>query len=232
MTTLILVRHGQASFGARNYDALSAEGRRQGELLGRHWANTGFELDAAYHGAMARQRDTALLALGAMNRGDLTPGELAHFNEFDFENLFRSYTPLIAREQPQFAVPAAQLFTDRRTFQAYFDLVIGKWLGGHSGTEPIKESWVDFQARVIAGLRQVAPPDAKQVVIFTSGGVIAAALREALQISDEMAFRLNARIHNASQHVFHLGKRGLSLLAFNQVPHLELAREPSLLTFR
>ena len=35
MPTLTLVRHGQASFGADDYDHLSDLGRRQGVRLGR-----------------------------------------------------------------------------------------------------------------------------------------------------------------------------------------------------
>jgi broad specificity phosphatase PhoE len=81
-------------------------------------------------------------------------------------------------------------------------------------------------------LREVAPPDAGTVVIFTSGGMITAALREALKLDPHQAFRLNWRIYNASVHHFHLGRRGLALLGFNNVTHLEMARDPALLTFR
>ena len=34
MTTIYLIRHGQASFGQQNYDQLSNKGERQAQLLG------------------------------------------------------------------------------------------------------------------------------------------------------------------------------------------------------
>ena len=34
MTTIYLIRHGQASFGAANYDQLSNKGEQQATLLG------------------------------------------------------------------------------------------------------------------------------------------------------------------------------------------------------
>ena len=42
MGQLYLVRHGQASFGADDYDQLSELGRRQAVQLGRYWAQRGW----------------------------------------------------------------------------------------------------------------------------------------------------------------------------------------------
>ena len=38
---IVLVRHGQASFGADDYDRLSALGTEQARLLGQWWARLG-----------------------------------------------------------------------------------------------------------------------------------------------------------------------------------------------
>ena len=40
MSELIFVRHGQASFGAASYDALSERGFEQVRELARHWLET------------------------------------------------------------------------------------------------------------------------------------------------------------------------------------------------
>ena len=37
MSVLLLVRHGQASWGSADYDVLSDRGHEQSRLLGRHW---------------------------------------------------------------------------------------------------------------------------------------------------------------------------------------------------
>ncbi|MDP1886245.1 histidine phosphatase family protein, partial [Polaromonas sp.] len=47
MGTLYLVRHGQASFGAENYDVLSSMGHRQSVRLGEYFKYKGVTFDAA-----------------------------------------------------------------------------------------------------------------------------------------------------------------------------------------
>src|SRR5437016_3822962 len=65
LSTLLMIRHGQASYGAADYDKLSALGERQAVELGRHLARTRVALDALYAGPLRRQRDTATLLHGA-----------------------------------------------------------------------------------------------------------------------------------------------------------------------
>ena len=65
MPIVLLVRHGQASFGGDDYDQLSELGRRQAELTGRWLRDRGLRRPVAVHGSLRRQRDTAALALAA-----------------------------------------------------------------------------------------------------------------------------------------------------------------------
>ena len=62
MASIILIRHGQASFGAANYDQLSDLGRRQAQLLNDYFSDCGITLDAIYCGTLERQRQTAEIA--------------------------------------------------------------------------------------------------------------------------------------------------------------------------
>lgn len=231
MTTIFLVRHGQASFGGPDYDKLSQLGHRQSLLLGEHWRRIGVQFDAVYSGAMARQRDTAMRVvegLGVTHELQVHPG----FNEYDFLGVLRAYLPEVARAHPQVALDSKQLFGDSRAFQDAFEKCVALWVRDHAYSGTPMESWSGFCARAVDGIRAAAPAGREAVLIATSGGVIAAALREALAISDDMAFALNWRIHNASVHRFRLGRRGLSLLGFNDVAHLDVAGDPGLLTFR
>jgi len=61
-------------------------------------------------------------------------------------------------------------------------------------------------------------------------GVITAVLRDALGIDDATALRLNWRICNASVHEFQLHDKGLNLVGFNDVSHLRLTRDDSIIT--
>ena len=54
MGTLYLVRHGQASFGAADYDQLSPRGHEQCRLLGAYWRERGQRFDAVFTGTLKR----------------------------------------------------------------------------------------------------------------------------------------------------------------------------------
>ena len=58
MGTLYLVRHGQASFGADDYDQLSALGRRQSVRLGEYLRGKGLTFDAVLTGTLRRHAQT------------------------------------------------------------------------------------------------------------------------------------------------------------------------------
>ncbi len=181
---------------------------------------------------MARQRRTGEETLRALPQTELPLQEHAGFNEYSADAVIRAYLPLIAREHPEFSLERRELFSDRARFQQFFEMIVGAWIAQRPHAEAGLQTWEDFCARCVAGLKEVAPRDADNVVVFTSGGVITAALREALKLDDHNAFRCNWRVWNASVHRFHLGRRGLALLEFNNVTHLELARDPQLLTHR
>ncbi|WP_137896486.1 phosphoglycerate mutase family protein, partial [Ramlibacter sp. 2FC] len=58
MGTLYLVRHGQASFGADDYDQLSELGQRQSLRLGEYFRSRGLVFDAVLTGTLRRQVQT------------------------------------------------------------------------------------------------------------------------------------------------------------------------------
>ena len=63
MPVIYLIRHGQASFGAENYDALSDHGWEQSRVLGRHLREQNLGVPRVLCGAMRRHRETAEAAL-------------------------------------------------------------------------------------------------------------------------------------------------------------------------
>src|SRR5574343_1072471 len=92
MGTLYLVRHGQASFGADDYDQLSDLGQRQAERLGRYWAERGLRFDAVLTGSLRRHAQTwQSIARGAGL--DLAPLVWPGLNEYDSEAGIRAVLP-------------------------------------------------------------------------------------------------------------------------------------------
>ena len=59
MGLILLVRHGQASWGAADYDQLSPLGEKQGEVLGSWLAKAGVRPTRLVGGTMRRHRQTA-----------------------------------------------------------------------------------------------------------------------------------------------------------------------------
>ena len=57
--TLLLVRHGQASFGATDYDNLSERGHEQSRRLGEWLLRGGHRFEAVVVGGMRRHQQTA-----------------------------------------------------------------------------------------------------------------------------------------------------------------------------
>ena len=105
MGTLRLVRHGQASYGAADYDVLSPRGVAQAEALGRSWAARGLGATAIYSGPLRRQRDTAAhLIRAAADAGHSLPeavtvDELAEYPAFEL--LARCLPQVIAARPEQ-----------------------------------------------------------------------------------------------------------------------------------
>ena len=58
MTLVLVVRHGQASFGADDYDQLSPLGRRQAVRLGEYFRAKGMRFEAALVGTLNRHAQT------------------------------------------------------------------------------------------------------------------------------------------------------------------------------
>lgn len=88
MAELYLVRHGQASFGADNYDELSPSGRTQSGWLGEYFAQANLRFDRVVIGTMQRHRQTADAILAAMGGPQIDLAQDAGLNEYDFEALF------------------------------------------------------------------------------------------------------------------------------------------------
>lgn len=234
MAHILLLRHGQASFGTHDYDRLSELGQRQSQLLGQHLHRLGLRFDAMLSGTLARQQDTAANARGRM--GDDLPALQADpaFNEYDADGLFRAYLPRALRENPQLAAKPQQIFKDRRLFQQVFMAVTGLWLDGVKPEQDEIESWNDFTARVQDGLARINSAHGKdaQVAIFTSGGVIAAGAALALALPPRETLKLNWGIYNASISELGFRRSGTYLLGFNNITHLRLAGDQDLVTHR
>ena len=228
---LHLIRHGQASFGSRNYDVLSPLGHEQAAILGRHAQTLGWQLEAIIHGSLSRQIDTAqpLAPLCATASHTHTA-----FNEYPADAIIRAYLPGVLSAHPNLADNLPALLQDKKQFQAVFELIIARWLAGEPGDTKGFESWHDFRNRVCHGLETAVEQHAgaKRIAIVSSGGPIAVACQKVLNLTDVDTFKLNWQIANTSVTTVRYGKSGWQLTGFNQLSHLELLQRDGLITWR
>jgi broad specificity phosphatase PhoE len=210
MGRLLLVRHGQASWGAADYDVLSERGEQQAAYVGR--ALAGVQPDVVVHGSMLRQRRTAELAVAAAG-WSLKPCVDERWDEMDH------LAVLAAQPQGFEGEP------DARQFQAWFEAATTRWTsGGHD--DDYEESFPAFRSRVAAALADLA--EVGTAVVVTSGGPISSVTADLLAAGVPTYTRLAPVIVNASVTRVVSGRRGLTLVSFNDHSHLP----EELLTYR
>ncbi len=230
MGTIILVRHGQASFGGSNYDQLSPLGFDQARVVGEHLKTRLGPIDAVAMGSMRRHRETQETCMAAMGwTGPIV--EDAGFNEYAFEAIITAHTPRYAEPGVMKAELAASS-NHQKAFQELFESAIARWTGGEFDHE-YPEPWPDFHSRCGGALDRLVQHlgHGKTALVFTSGGYIGVTVQRLLGLSKEQAFSFNWHIANGSIHKLRYGGKGLSLQSFNEHGHLETTAG-KLLTFR
>lgn len=221
MGTLYLVRHGQASFGAADYDQLSAAGLTQAQRLGAHWRAHGQRFDAVFSGTLRRHAQTLdglAQEFGALPAAQRLPG----LDEYDSAALVRAIHPA---PLPKPATP--QLY--RQYFRLLCD-ALAQWMAGTISPEGMPD-WEQFSGGVQALLDEVRRVHVGQnVLVVSSGGPISVAVAQVLGVMPEVGIALNMRLRNSAISELSISARRLMLQTFNTVPHLSAPDDATLIT--
>jgi broad specificity phosphatase PhoE len=212
MGTLYLVRHGQASLGAADYDQLSDLGLRQSQRLGESFAARDLQFDAVLRGSLKRHAQTwAGIADGmggTVPEATVWPG----LNEYDSDALLHSLQPG-ARARP--VTPEA--------YRAHFRLLrqsLQQWADG-TLNPPSMPAYSDFVAGVCAALDHVRLHCSGNVLLVSSGGPIATAVAQTLGCGPAAFVELNMRLRNTAVTEFAFSPKRHALLTFNTLAHLD-----------
>lgn len=212
MGTLYLVRHGQASFGAADYDQLSELGRRQSVRLGEYFAERGLQFDGLIAGTLRRHKQTLEGILEGMNHaGEHLAWE--GLNEYDSEAVIATVhpEPLHKPTSPEMVRHHFRLLRDG----------LSQWMAGTASPAGMP-AYADFVAGVSGALDHVrANHYGQNVLVVTSGGPIATAVGHVLGTRPEVTIDLNLRIRNTSITEFAFTPKRHMLVGFNAVPHLD-----------
>jgi broad specificity phosphatase PhoE len=212
MGTLYLVRHGQASFGADDYDNLSELGRRQSVRLGEYFAEREVRFDGLIAGTLRRHKQTLEGILQGMNHaGEHLAWE--GLNEYDSEALIATVHPG-KLDKP----------TTPELYRHHFRLLrdaMGQWMAGTTAPRGMP-TYEEFVAGITGALDHVrANHYGQNVLVVTSGGPISTAVGQVLGTPPQTTIELNLRIRNTSVTEFAFTPKRHMLVGFNAIPHLE-----------
>ncbi len=244
MGTLYLVRHGQASFGADDYDHLSERGWQQARRLGQYWRERwgdALRFDAVLTGTLRRQVQTwqgiaegAALPTPEPCRAESppaasasTPGAGSHLlwpglNEYDSRAVIAAIhpAPLPKADTPEL-------------YREHFRLLrtgLAAWMRGE--TQPVgMPSWHDFVAGVAGALEHVRTQHDGRVLIVSSGGPIATAIGQVLGTPPDTTIELNLRYRNTAVSELAFTPRRHMLVTYNTLPHLDAPAYRDWVTF-
>ncbi|PQA77795.1 histidine phosphatase family protein [Rhodoferax sp. TS-BS-61-7] len=221
MGNLYLVRHGQASFGAEDYDNLSELGHRQSVRLGEYFADKGLQFEAVMVGTLRRHAQTwAGIAKGARLTHEAL--EWPGLNEYDSAAVVQAIhpAPLPKADTPEMYRHHFRLLRDGLT----------QWMNGVVSPQGMP-NYPDFVEGVTSALDHVRQRHTGNVLIVSSGGPISTAVGHVLGTTPETTIELNLRIRNASITEFAYTPKRHMLVTYNTLPHLDDAQYADWVTY-
>jgi broad specificity phosphatase PhoE len=222
MGTLYLVRHGQASFGADDYDQLSPLGQQQTVRLGEYFAAKGLRFDAALMGTLRRHAQTfAGICQGAGTALEALPWP--GLNEYDSAAVIRAIhpAPLPRPDTPEAYRHHFRLLRDGLT----------QWMNGVVSPQGMP-AYDTFVQGITSALEHVRKNHhGGHVLLVSSGGPISTAVGHVLGTSPETTIELNLRIRNSSVTEFAFTPKRHMLVTYNTLPHLDAPQYRDWVTF-
>ena len=228
---IYLVRHGQASYGAENYDKLSEKGELQAQFCGEHLSTILKEAPYVVAGSMVRHQQTAQFALSNSSFKDVMIHTDPNWNEFNHVQVFEKYEQ---EHKGESSTSNNQSVENPRAHLAkIFTGAIDRWVGGQFDQD-YDESWPIFKARVEKGLdnlyQEIEKTQPRYAVVFTSGGVISVVTSLLLGLPVSKTFELNWAVVNTSLTTLRYADAKPHFVSFNEHQFIK-STHPELLTW-
>lgn len=204
---MCFVRHGQASYGAKNYDKLSDLGHVQSGWLGQHLSESAAPFDRMVRGDLRRHKETAACVLSHL---ESIPEQVdPRLNEMSY----------FVMEQAYIARTGDDLPTTQAGVATHFARVMRAW---ESGQIPeAAESFQNFQSRVLAAITDHARAG-ERVLVISSGGPLGIVMRHVLKLGPKSMSEVILSTHNASFSRFLIDADDMRLYQYNATPHLDM----------
>lgn len=222
MATIYLIRHGQASFGAENYDQLSALGQRQADVTGEYFSRIGVKFDRMYSGDLSRQRETCERVVAHQ------PESVEHiidprFNEIRNDEQVEKLAPVVTESNPRIKALIDKGLSSSKDYQKVIEAVFNYWVAHDCSAFGI-QGWPEYSGLVRDAVSDVMRNEGsgKTIGICTSGGTIATAVAQVLGLGGENTYKFYEPIFNCSvTQLFYSGEH-ISLSYFNDRSFLQM----------
>lgn len=233
MTTIYLIRHGQASFGQENYDQLSDLGQQQAARLGAVLGQRIEPFDAVCLGTMERHKQTARNCLNGFSASfdhDALKFD-AGWNEYDHQDILRQFRPEFVTANSMMNYIRQQA-DPKKAFEKDFNDAINRWMSGDYDSD-YSETWSDFTARVHTALNNTLADNSgkKRIAVFTSGGPISLVSQYLIGVPQEKIMQMNWTLLNCGvTKLVSTGSR-LFVASLNEHTHFEGAMNKHFITY-
>lgn len=235
MSRIFFIRHGQASFGADDYDCLSTLGEEQARVLGEHLSNLGVTPSNIISGEMKRHIQTQHHVISQMTDVTLentSSHTLSQLNEFDPQSVLGAYDPRLAEPIGMRNLLAGHPSPDKE-FIRIFSSAMAKWIHDEKG-EIYPEAYHIFEARALDGLHKIVEltPRGEDTLVFTSGGVISIMILNLLGIPKNKMLQINKDLVNCGVTQATIRRDGPVLITMNEHPAFMHQENSHLITLK
>ena len=220
MTSIYLVRHGQASFGKKDYDNLSEIGEKQSFLLGEHFKILKLNFDKIYVGTLKRQIQTSEQILKHYeNKINIERTQL--LNEYDVKSVLTGF------------VNGRDLSYDElHNKKTHFSLLRNSVMAwSQNKIAYSNETWDQFEKRAETFLNLFKETKKNNILVISSGGTISMILRLLLNLPSDQFANFHFQIYNSSYSKIKINENRMALSLFNCISHLEMERNSDIITY-
>lgn len=227
MSSIHLLRHGQASFDGDDYDVLSPLGIEQARCYGQYLATERIQFDRVFVGPRKRQIDTAEHLREAAARAGHTlpePDSLAELDEFPAIAIFQAAYQQVCGDEPVLAekLRSSDTAAQRQAYRDMFNIVALRWANDELDIGEL-ERFASFCQRVDRALDRIreAQGRSERALVVTSGGPISVSVRRCLALDDHNTMRIALVVANASVTELRWRDEEITLFGFNHTHHLD-----------
>lgn len=236
MSVIYLIRHGQASFGADDYDKLSDLGQLQAKLNGQALHQKYPQPMRVFTGTMSRHIETAALSLGAFdidkNQLNKITSQDVRWNEYDHQQILGVYNKKLATAEGVRAY-LSQHEKPMKHFKQVFIEAMNAWINAEN-SNAYSESFQQFCDRVLGALNELSHNrQDKQIMVYSSGGPISLIACHLLGLPLSRFMEINWTLVNASiTKVISRGiNKPMTLSTMNEHHALEAPNNKQLITY-